>query len=365
MARKGGVDKGLFEKPKGSGVWWILWYDANSNRHREKAGSKSAARALYQKRQTEKLQGKKLPELNRKELTLADLIDRYAGEFAQKKSAEWDVRHASRWKEELGQLPINSITPGDVEKVKARWLKPNGGSLSDATVNRRLAYLKTLFNKAIRDELTERNPVGHRRVKMLRESPSRERILTLEEEVLIENSVSRLDWLTIVVALHSGLRITEQVERKRSDLKREVLTIPEAKGGGRQEVRLNPIALQAIAEILSGHDSPWIFPSPDGQGPLSRSSLSHRFTSICRKIGLNDVSWHCLRHTFISRLCMQGVPLPTVQKLARHTSIEMTLRYSHLYPDHTQQALNTLAEVYPSLSLQQPPKPPPDKERVE
>ena len=46
----------------GSGVWWIRWTDHKGKRHYEKAGRRSDAVALLAKRQTEKLQRKKLPE---------------------------------------------------------------------------------------------------------------------------------------------------------------------------------------------------------------------------------------------------------------------------------------------------------------
>jgi hypothetical protein len=28
--------KGIYEHPKGSGIWWVLWYDAQGERHRER-----------------------------------------------------------------------------------------------------------------------------------------------------------------------------------------------------------------------------------------------------------------------------------------------------------------------------------------
>ena len=68
-----------------------------------------------------------------------------------------------------------------------------------------------------------------------------------------------------------------------------------------------------------------------------------RLTAAARALELPEgILWHTLRHTFISRLVMLGTPLPTVQKLARHKSLSMTMRYSHMCPDHTRQALAAL-----------------------
>ena len=43
-----------------------------------------------------------------------------------------------------------------------------------------------------------------------------------------------------------------------------------------------------------------------------------------------------------SHLVMSGVDLPTVKDIMRHKSIEMTLRYSHLSPEHKKSAIATL-----------------------
>src|SRR5271169_1017567 len=68
--------RGVFEKVPGSGVWWIQYFDASGRRRREKAGRRSDAITLLNKRKTEKLQRKKLPEnLRSKPMTFGELLD--------------------------------------------------------------------------------------------------------------------------------------------------------------------------------------------------------------------------------------------------------------------------------------------------
>jgi integrase len=66
------------------------------------------------------------------------------------------------------------------------------------------------------------------------------------------------------------------------------------------------------------------------------------FEAALPKAKIRKFSWHCLRHTFASRLVMAGVDLRTVQELMGHKSIEMTVRYSHLSPKHTLAAVERL-----------------------
>ena len=48
------------------------------------------------------------------------------------------------------------------------------------------------------------------------------------------------------------------------------------------------------------------------------------------------------RHTFASCLAMAGADLVVIQKLMRHQSYQMTLRYAHLHPDHLRGATDIL-----------------------
>jgi hypothetical protein len=77
----------------GTGVWWVHWYDAQGRRHREKAGTKSAAIALYRKRKTEVLEGRKLPErLRRKPVPFREIAEDALLYSDQKKRSAKDDR---------------------------------------------------------------------------------------------------------------------------------------------------------------------------------------------------------------------------------------------------------------------------------
>ena len=77
MARKHSKDRGLFEQPSGSGVWWICYFDALGRRHREKAGSKGLARRLYEKRKTEIREARYFPPERRKPVMFAEILEDY------------------------------------------------------------------------------------------------------------------------------------------------------------------------------------------------------------------------------------------------------------------------------------------------
>jgi integrase len=66
------------------------------------------------------------------------------------------------------------------------------------------------------------------------------------------------------------------------------------------------------------------------------------FEPVLKDAKVANFSWHCLRHTFGSRLVMAGVDIRTVQELLGHKTIAMTVRYCHLAPKHTLAAVERL-----------------------
>jgi hypothetical protein len=61
-----------------------------------------------------------------------------------------------------------------------------------------------------------------------------------------------------------------------------------------------------------------------------------------KNAGIEDFTFHSLRHTFASQLVRNGVDLYVVQKLLGHASPKMTQRYAHLREDMLKEAINKI-----------------------
>ena len=93
---------------------------------------------------------------------------------------------------------------------------------------------------------------------------------------------------------------------------------------------------------MYSNGSRWVFPGRHGNHVMSPRSW---FEAALQRAGIKDFTWHCLRHTFASRLVMAGVDIRTVQELLGHKTITVTLRYAHLAPQHQLAAVQRLCDT--------------------
>jgi site-specific recombinase XerD len=328
--------RGVFEKVPGSGDWWIRYVDAQGRFRREKAGNKSAALMLYRKRKTEALEGKKLPEKLRRAAVAFVEIARDALAYSKIHKAGTSYRcDAGRMEVLLGwfrEYPAESIMAQDIERQfqKQEW--------APATVNRYRALLSLTYRLAIRNAKVKENPA--RLVQHRLEDNARIRFLSAVEETALRGAIEvkcpeRIPEFDL--ALNTGIRLSEQYGLlwENVSIPLRTLTIPRSKNGSMRHVPLNQAALRAL-ERLRKRNTGSEFVCEGAREPR------RWFEPVLKDANVSNFSWHCLRHTFASRLVMAGVDIRTVQELLGHKTIAMTVRYSHLAPKHTLAAVERL-----------------------
>jgi integrase len=342
--------KGVFEKIPGSGVWWINYFDEAHKRHREKIGTKANAIHMYSHRKNAVWEGKKLPPSVRlgRDIRFSELCDdvlEYSK--ANKKSYADDCYRTAKLVAEFKDEVAEDITKQRFEK----YLQARKFSL--ATQNRYVALLKLMYRKAEENGKITTNPARLLRIK--KEDNGRVRFLRTDEEKALRAVIKR-DYQghmpELDIALNTGMRLSEQygLEWDHVDFENGILSIVTSKTGKGRHIPLNDAALAALRELEKKRVGKYVFLRAPGHGAeRGERVVSPRewFPDAVAKAALENFTFHTLRHSFASRLVMQGVDIRTVAELMGHKTIQMTMRYAHLSPEHKLDAVRRLAGFAP------------------
>jgi integrase len=323
--------------------WWID-YTKDGLRKRRKIGKdKKQAQKILDKIRYETTENKfqtTLPEIPR--IKFADFCDEYLELHSKINNRAWrgfDLNNIKVFKKHFPGKYLDDITPFIVEEFKAKRIQ----EVSPATVNRNLATLKAIYNKAIFwGRYSGINPV--KRVKFFRENNKRLRFLEKSEIVtLLDNCVDYLKPI-VIIAINTGMRKREILDLKWTDIdfQRRIIFLHNTKNGETREVPMNQNAINALLSVDKHKNSAFIF--INGKNGKTYYNIRKCFLTALEKSAIKDFRFHDLRHTCASHLVMNGIDLNTVRELLGHKSLEMTLRYSHLSQNHKRKAVEILGQ---------------------
>lgn len=129
---------------------------------------------------------------------------------------------------------------------------------------------------------------------------------------------------------------------------------------GRYEVKMRFSGRQVyggchgtVAEATSARDA-LIAQNSEVVGNRARPDLATAFERAVKLSGIDHFTFHHLRHTFASRLAMNGRTQKEIADLLGHADVSTTDRYTHLMPQRYRDAVATLNQS----PLAQPQTPP-------
>jgi len=140
--------------------------------------------------------------------------------------------------------------------------------------------------------------------------------------------------LLLATTYAAGLRVSEVVALKVSDLDPERMTIRVEQGKGGKD-RYVPLSTRLLTELrASWQIAPprvWLFPNRQGTRPTDITVAQKIYTMAKLRAGIRKRGGiHALRHAFATHSLEAGTDLHTVQRLLGHRHISTTMRYFHL-----------------------------------
>lgn len=228
----------------------------------------------------------------------------------------------------LGNPIASSLTALDFSCFRAERLK----TCTASTVNHEHRYLKSVFNELIRLGVWHQaNPLAN--LRQIRVDETERSFLTLDQcRLVLDQCKVSTNSHTLPVAqicLATGARWDEAESITRDQVANGMVRFSQTKNGKSRSVPI-PEVLQKL-----------IFDRGYPGGGRLFSSCRSSFRKAYERSGVSTPGQltHVLRHTFASHYMMQGGNVLTLQRILGHGDIKMTMRYSHLAPDHFATAL--------------------------
>ena len=149
-----------------------------------------------------------------------------------------------------------------------------------------------------------------------------------------------IDWKGGFVTIRQTI-VNNKVQSTKNRQKREIPLTPQLAAVLKD--RHTAMSRKALAE---GKDiSPWVFPSPTGS-LMDPSKLRKAFAAALRKAEMRSVEFRSLRNTALTLMAEAGVPVTSLQRIAGHSSIEVTARfYLKVKPKDHQATLAALSAL--------------------
>lgn len=346
MARAGRKDRGLLSKPDSTGkpMWYVRLYHEGRERRFGSFSTKTKAREFYEKAKQEQQTGRFFPERyqhGRKELASA-VIASYLATLptsGKKPATIAEEQYYGRWwTDRLTGKALHAVVPALLEQAMADLA---AARKSPQTIVHYLKFLRHVFRWAIGRGVIEKTPFTSVTLPTVRAGKTR--FLSIEEETKLCQAIGPPYDAWIRLAILTGLRKSEQFRLRWADinLERGLITLPDTKSGGVQYVHLMDEAKAILTSLIPGNTSVWVFPSENPETHLDPDNFYGRvYMPALKDAKLEGVTWHTLRHTFASRLAMNGQAPSTIAALLRHSGTDLVARYAHLSPAHLQGALD-------------------------
>ena len=276
----------------------------------------------------------------------ADFIEEQYMPYVKSYKRSWDT-DVSLLKNHLlprfGKRYMDEITRQDIVKMHADR-KASGAAPGSA--NRLLIMMRYIFNLTLKWEVPGIKTNPCKGIPLMEENNKRERYLSVEEAQKLYGAVcsSENTMLKFIVPMLilTGARKREVLDARWEDfdLARRVWRIPITKSGKARRVPLSDGALTLLATMPRKSDCPWAFANPATEKPYV--SFFCAWNTARKKVGLQDVCVHSLRHSHASFLINAGRTLYEVQNILGHTQVKTTQRYAHLSHDTLLDATNSV-----------------------
>lgn len=355
-------------------------------RFRADTTDREEAEAMLTMKRAEYLSGEMLMPSDK---TVAGFLDEYLRDYVKIQSSPATVRDyesvIERYlKPMFGKIKLQKLQKSHVQQVYNQWRQKSNASdkpLKATTVKHINRVLKAALNIAIELEYIKKNPTDH--IKIGKDVDENELdVYTVDEIKALQKAVKGTDMeLPVALLFDCIMRRGELLGLSFSDVDFENNTVtirhsfvesadskcPVLKDcktdGSYRKLVVSDYTMKLLKQqrllykknkMKYGKDfenSNRVICQENGK-PFLPKSFTYKWSRTLKKYGLRHIKLHGTRHSAISLLLSQGIPLHLVQKRAGHQDPKITLSvYSHVAQDEQNKVADKLSEVlFPAVN---------------
>lgn len=263
------------------------------------------------------------------------------------------VYHDKHWLPFFGNVPVGTITKAKIEEYRTFRLsqkaKNSKGTIKGSTINREIAFLKSIFARGLEHGIITKNPFHTFKIKSFKEDPKTEFFEREEWEQFIKGleTVNRGWMIPFFLTLHDTVSRLSEISGLRVwdiDFKRSLITITQFKTEKKKTVPMSPnlsTILQAQIMSLTKKDG-WLFPDKEGER-LTNPKVQYAFERALKASGIKKpLTVHSVRHTGASWLAIDGFSESQIMGVTGHTTTQHVHRYMHLAPSNLTKLIESL-----------------------
>lgn len=153
------------------------------------------------------------------------------------------------------------------------------------------------------------------------------------------------DYIMFMVGIYTGLRISDILKLRVSDLKnKDYIVIREQKTGKQQTMEINPILKRELAKFMisKGYDEYLIRSRQNQDKPMTRGMAYKILKDVAIHFGLQSIGCHTLRKTFGYHFYQQHKDAVILQEIFNHSHVSVTLRYIGIEQENKDNAIRKL-----------------------
>jgi integrase/recombinase XerD len=264
------------------------------------------------------------------------------------------IRAVRKFSSFLGHSP-DRATDEDLRRFQLNMVDTGA---SPITLNATIVGLNFLF------EVTLGRPEAMAKMQSVRVPQKLPVVLSKQEVARLIACVSHIKHQTALsLAYGTGLRVSEVVALKVTDIDSQRMTLRVEQGKGRKDryAMLSPVLLERLrvwwrvakaqGKMLDGG---WLFPGLDPLQSLGTRQLNRAIHDAATLAKIDKrVSMHTLRHSFATHLLEQKVDIRVIQVLLGHQRLETTAQYVQVDTDILREVISPL-----EFTVSPTPRPP-------